>query len=178
VSHIIGFAGPKRAGKNTAGLLLDQYGWEKYEMSFLLRACVEKFLDFKMSDAWYEKTKDEEILQGRTYRDLYIGIGHVLRTEISDDILTQHMIQHFGRLDKIQNMYVPNVRLNTEAGKIVENSGFIIEIVKDGKEYDDSEETERRIDGRYIAATIENNGSISQLHDKIKTTLENFKVEL
>jgi len=167
---IIGFCGPTRAGKNTAGEVLENNGWLKYEMSFLMRYTLEECLGYTLTDAEYETFKDIELVQGRTYRDFYIGIGKMLRTQIDSDIIAKHMEN--AMLATLQNFYVPNIRLVPEANKILKAGGIIIEVLNPNCKYDSIKETETRLPDSLITHAIVNNGTKQELYAKVLDIVE------
>jgi hypothetical protein len=176
MKQLIGFCGPKRAGKNTAGEFLKAAGWTKYEHSYLLQQVIYELQGFEFTDEEYEETKDTtEFAFSKTYRDAYIAVGAVLRRELGKDILSKHFLSIIEKQDKV---YSPSIRMVPEAEMVLNNGGIMIEIVKDGTSYDESIETETRLPEHLITYSITNNGSKLELHEKVKDIIEKHGISV
>ena len=177
--RIVGFCGPKRAGKSTAGLILDRGDnpWAKHEMSDTMRSIVEDAIGFKMTDAYYEQTKDTQMvlesISKATFRDFYIAIGQGLRKYVSPNIhsnIFKERIEEASLNDK--DIYTPSIRFDAEARMINEAGGIIIEIVRDGYSYNRVDPTERGIYRNHITYCVRNNGNKSDLWSSVMETIE------
>jgi len=169
--RVVGFAGPARSGKNTAGLALAGIGYEKYEMSSLIRNLMQRCMGTDINDEYYERTKDQLLTATRTHRDFYVGLGQGLRDYVSEEVHAEAFMKWAeGKGD----IYTPNIRMENEAFKVKEMGGVIVEIVHPSVNYDTLNPTEAGLVPELIDYTIVNNHTEETLQNEVRRVVNEY----
>jgi len=157
---IIGFAGKKLVGKDTAGLYVAQkYGLKKVAFADLLKKIAFMIwrIDFSTMDP-AEKERKRIYLQ---------ALGDIVR-DIDDESWVNALFYNEGH----DNLVICDVRYPNEVVNIKDMGGFVIKIERNTG-LEDGHRSENSMDQfKCFDAVFTNDGSIHELHSKIDNFIE------
>ncbi len=167
---IIGIAGPAGCGKDTAAdMLTNNFSFDRYSFATPIKDAIKAIFPH-IADARLYGNKKEDIIP-----DLGVSARHMLQTLGTDwgremvhpDIWLKAAESH---IEAHSNSYfvIPDVRFDNEAEFIRDNDGAMICITrKDSADVivHSSEEGITRSMNDYV---VQNNGTIEELHKKIR----------
>lgn len=167
---IIGFTGKKKAGKDTASLILiNKHNFISLAFADPLKKGAKELFD--LSDEQLHDQTKKEIIDERwnmSPRQILQWLGtDILRNNISDEIFITNMK---NKLKNNSHKYIiiTDVRFDNEAEMIKNLGGIIININRNNiDESKDNHITESGINSKYIDINIDNNGTIDELHNKV-----------
>jgi hypothetical protein len=160
---IVGFTGFKQSGKDTAALALYEMGYEKVSFAHPIYQIAAIF-DFDLDD----KNAVHPVWRITLRQFLQVVGTEMFRNIMDDDVWIKHM-EHIHGLP--ERAVVTDVRFPNEAAFIRRKGGIVIRICRDTKEYDchASEMGQSSITPDY---TINNNGSVEELHQAVRSILD------
>jgi len=172
MTHIIGFTGRKRSGKDTAAEALHPFGYESLSFAFLIKEMLGVMLE-------HQGATDEEIhgmlygdykevptplLGGKTPRHAMQTLGTEWgRALISDSIWVDATLRAALQVPLV---VIPDVRFPNEVKAIQDHGGLVVRITRAGAVVDDHD-SERFIDELEVDFELENDGTVEDLHDKV-----------
>lgn len=166
---LVGICGPAGAGKSTLGLDLRTGTTAKPISRSFARAVKEAALpaieafgptvtfgggDVESTSGWHAELLDLQRWKaarypcGTTVRDILIQIGMDARAKDPDHWVNvvREQIREDRRHDKPSLTTICDLRFDNEAQMILDEGGFIVEIVRDGLSYDPDNPPERGLD--------------------------------
>ena len=165
---LIGLHGRAGSGKDTAKLGLKDY----YPLAFAtpLKEAA-KMLYCLTDEQLYGHLKEEvDPRWGKSPRQIFQELGDHCRRD-NPRFFSIHMRSRIENAEKqgIKKIVITDVRYDNEAKLIEELHGKVIEIKRNKTTTKlSAHSSEQRISDRYIKHTVENNGTIEQLCEKIK----------
>lgn len=177
MTKLIGFTGRKRSGKDTAAAGLQALGFESLSFAFLMKEMLGVMLE-------HQGATDEEI-HGMLYGD-YKEVPTPLLGNRSPRHAMQTLGTEWGRclIDtniwvdatmraamQLPRVVIPDVRFHNEVKAIQDRGGVVIRITRAGVAVD-QHESERWIDELEVDFELENDGSIEDLHEKVRHSLD------
>jgi hypothetical protein len=171
---LVGIAGPARAGKGeAANALIYAKGFVEFSFAAPMRQFVIDLLGLKGGLRELDSIKDipHPLLKGKTPRFAMQTLGTEWgRKTISDSLWVDVCIQKALRT---QHAVISDVRFNNEAEAILENGGFIIQVIRPGIQIaESSHASEAGIDRELISYRVINDGDLADYHRKIIRTVE------
>lgn len=171
---IIGIAGRKRSGKDTAGDLFVNNGFLRIKFADCLKAMIKTMLvtagiDPEEADELIEGPRKEEpqaFLGGKTIRWAMQSLGTDWGRNLID-INIWCSITAGEILAWKSNAVITDLRFPNEADTLRNLGATLIRIERDTGIITDTHETERFIDGLDVDHVITNNGTIDELHLKL-----------
>ena len=176
---IIGIAGKKGSGKDTAGqYLISKHGFRRYAFGDPVKEVCR--LLFGFTDEQLYGTQKEEMTEfGIRPREAFQKIGTEFGRQQLHNLLPDLRVKE-GELwidifrrecpnDKL--IVVTDVRFQNEADAIKEKGGIILYVVREDCERDCHES--ERIDVEY-EHLLENNGTLEEFYDKIDRIFNNY----
>jgi hypothetical protein len=183
---LILFVGKKESGKSTAGEILRHYGFYNVNFKDALNFEIEKFFPELLGViAKKHKKSAHEIVMSKPLvpeiRALKRDFGTVFRRAHDSDYWVRYWKYAIRKLkNKHPFIYADDARFLNEAKAGKKFGAIIIRIKRksaDGRKDKHQSETEQ--DQIVADYTIENNGTIAELHDKVKKiVVEIVKSEL
>jgi len=186
---LVGFAGRKGAGKDTAASFLIEQGYTRIAFADKLKEAVSNLfgIELDLVDAMKDYGRIDVI-----HRDLFT-------TELTGRIFLQRFGTEMGRNTFGQNFWVDqwhdtwtalsvmepdkfhtgvvvtDVRFTNEALAIHQAGGYIIDIARSGYE-PDGHASEEPLPSNIIDAYILNDGSLDDLREKVFATVEGLTI--
>lgn len=184
---IIGFTGLKHSGKDTAALALLDKGWERVAFADPVREMLYVLNPYVAEMPWSHPRKGlqrwAELIDALGY-DVVKDMPEARRlmktfaTEVMRDMVDQDFWLNLGlkKIDQLdidaRDVAITDVRFDNEAKAIFRREGHVILIVRPGLENDDDHVSEAGVNLRFVNHTIINDGSIEDLHGKVRDVLE------
>lgn len=171
---VIGFTGPPGAGKDTAYLILehllkDEWSVARYSFADPLREFADQLMDLPEGhDLWGPKHKDQmlEAFNTRTPRELLIDLG-MLGRKYRPDIWLDKAIDKI--LDEQPEVAViTDVRFRNEAAKVRALGGHLVEIQRDGLDYNPDLESESGQAKPFVTHRVANKGPIQSFQHAVE----------
>lgn len=113
-------------------------------------------------------------ITGREYLQRYGTEAH--RELFGDDFWLDTVLPK--ERDDCDILTIPDTRFDNEAERVLGRGGQVWEIVRDDAEPVEGHSTETRIDPKLITLTIENNGSLEELREKVSIHLTRLPLRL
>ena len=175
---IVGLYGGSRAGKDSiARFMWEDHGYQQRAMAARIREILLKLNPVVFDDdkeSWYlqdlftayNSDWDEVKAVCRESVDYMIRLGQGCRDILGEDVWINQVLPEIGSDDKV---VISDVRQPNEYDTIKERGGVIWHVVRSG--------IERRgmdglLDGRVFDAVIYNDGTLEDLREAVKITLE------
>lgn len=184
---LLGLTGFKGSGKNTvADYLTEKYNFE--QLSFATKVKKSAAACFGIDPEIWEKLKNNPAAMIRIETSSFPGSRDII---IESRITAREFLQHYGVeahrdifgddfwVDQVlpdenypnrgwydRNAVITDVRFENEVIRVRKNGGAIINIQRDSTQAEDHA-SEQAIDSKYIKHTIQNNGSIEDLHKSV-----------
>lgn len=173
---IIGIAGYKGSGKDTAGsVLVEKYGWDKMSFAKPIKELVGNTfkLDLEMLEGTTPANRElrEQMLPGvfnYTSRELLQIIGTGLRDIVHQDVWVNIVLERYKRQDN--HIVITDVRFPNEV-KMINDNGFVIGIKRPGFN-GDSHISERALDDIALPYVLNNTGNMEDLKANMTRFLE------
>jgi len=172
--QLIAFTGLKGSGKDTAAEVLVGYGFKLLKFADSLKNMVRAYLRTNgipedMIERYIEGDMKEvplDVWEGCSTRYIMQTLGTEWgRYKIGDSL----WVNSFKRRAAVHDLVVcTDVRFNNEVNVIRSLGGKVYRIVRPGQENNDMHESERGIILLNVAGEIVNDGSIADLHSKVK----------
>lgn len=175
---LIGFAGLRRSGKDTAAKALTDLGWTKISFAGPLKAMLITLLSvrgagremFRMVEGDLKEVPTP-FLDGRTPRHAMQTLGTEWgRDQMSKDIWVNAAIDKARRL---KHAVITDVRFPNEAEAIQRAGGKIVKIIRPGLAVD-SHPSEALVDSIHPDLCFLNSGSIEELQQWVSQLPEYF----
>jgi len=131
VTVLIGFAGLKRSGKDTAAEALIRQGYHREAFADLVRGMLR---EFGLTEQELTEGKDKPIpwLPGKTPRDLLLSLGTAWgRKRVDENIWPTLMARRLDRLPADTPVVITDVRFENEADMIRARGGLIIHVQRE-----------------------------------------------
>lgn len=168
--RVIGFAGRKYNGKDTAAQVVESspYGYHKMNFSDPVKEIVGIMFGLtkeEMSDPILKQTKLDR-WPFQTPRELMQFIGNGIR-ETYPDMWVQHWMR---RKSDYANYVITDVRYHNEVKMVHDYGGVVIKIKNPRIELDEfsNNRSETESDNLQVDALVINDGTIEQLHEKVR----------
>lgn len=171
---VIGFTGPPGAGKDTAYLILEQllkdrWNVARYSFADPLREFADRLMDLPEGhNLWGPKHKDQmlEAFNTRTPRELLIDLG-MLGRKYRPDLWLDRAIDKI--LDEQPEVAViTDVRFRDEAAKVRALGGHLVEIQRDGLDYNPDLESESGLAKPFVTHRVANKGPIQSFQHAVE----------
>lgn len=170
---LYGFVGHKGSGKDTAAAALIARGFSKGSfaepLKIMLRALVieqgcERDIAFRMTDGDLKEVSSPW-LNGATMRHAMQTLGTEWgREQMSPDF----WIRTWERCNRHPNgLVMTDVRFPNEVEAISRKGGKMIRVVRPGLDTSDSHSSETLSNSLPVDITIQNDGTIQQLHERV-----------
>lgn len=170
---LIGLVGRKSVGKDTAAMVLEQQGYQIAKFAGGLKAMIAGYLAYigVPEDAIKAIVEDYRV---KEMPNAYFGmktpryVMQTLGTEwgrdlIAPDLWVQSCLWRCANLGKA---VITDVRFPNEVAAVKNHNGVIIRIVRNASRVDDHA-SENFIDSLAVDHEISNNGTITELHEKL-----------
>lgn len=177
--HVIGITGKKRHGKNTVADIIGKLpGYSLYEYSFAgaLKDEAARLLGVSREEMEKEKAVFRHFLQwyGTDFIRDFCGKQGYWIEKVEASINRDARV-----LSKLPQRSTPvfvitDVRFNNEALLVKRFRGHIIQVVNPRIENTDTHSSEKGIDEILIDCTITNDGTISELKQKVETLMKDL----
>lgn len=179
---IIGFAGKKGSGKDTAAQALE--GYENIKMAGAFKEMIRAFMRYvgicdETIERCIEGDMKETPLQCWGWRSTRF-VAQTLGTDWGRDLVWHDIwINAFkiraSRYDKVK---CTDVRYPNEVDAIHKDGGLVVGIYNSLIEAIDTHASESHIDSLNVDARICNDGTVPQLHDKVHRTVNHLTHDL
>ena len=168
---IIGIAGYKGSGKDTAGsVLIQNYGFTRVSFAKPIKDLVSNMfgIDRYVIEGSCELTRElrEDPKQGayglsqrKLLQDIGTGLRHIVHKDIWCDMLIKEC-------DPNENYVITDVRFPNEVEAINKDGGFVIGIKRPGHN-GDGHESEHALDNTALPYIVHNDGTMEDLKLKI-----------
>lgn len=171
---VIGLAGRKGSGKDTAAQILINQGYELIKFADPLKGMLRYLLD-------YQSMAHDEIerrIEGDMKEDSCAQLGmnptrwamQTLGTEWGRDLLSNEIwtSAFYNRAQQFDKVVCTDVRFPNEITTITQGlGGYIYRVVRPNSGKSDTHTSETQIDDLQVDAEILNDGSIEQLQQKL-----------
>lgn len=169
---IIGITGKKRAGKDTiANYIHKKYGFTIHRFADPIKDMIQQLLSYvDANDNFYmEQHKETEIVELKaSYRKLAQTLGTEWGRNMISDSLWIDILAFNTQYEEL--IVIPDVRFDSEAEWIVNNNGFIIEVINPLTEQDEHI-SEAGINPKFINSVILNDSSFTNLYKQVDASL-------
>jgi len=191
---IIGFAGKKRSGKDTAFEALEEFGAKRYAFADMLKeACIMLFGVSKEQMYGMERETLSEILWENipeyikerysigpdkvymTAREILQIFGtEICRRMFDDEIWVKATFRQIEK-DNPELAVITDVRFPNEANAILKKNGGIFKVIRPDQVSDDEHESETALDN-YLEwdALLLNDSTIEDFERKVKSTVSQW----
>lgn len=172
---LIGFTGPKRAGKTLATeLLMQLHGVAGIGFAQPMRVFVAELLGLSLDEL--EELKEKQVPglpEGITIRKMLQTLGTEWgRNTIDPDFWVKVAMRNVDMaLDAGYAVAITDVRFPNEAMAIRERGGVIIEITREGTAYSDGHVSDQRLPAEMIDYTVANDGDPGDLYKAVAEVL-------
>lgn len=173
--RIIGLTGPARSGKDTVGgILADEYGATSLSFAAPIREFVASLLGISVPEMDPLKEVPQDALGGKTPRFAMQSLGTEWgRVMLADDLWVRAcMVKAESIARECGLPVVTDVRFDNEAQAIVDRGGVIVRLAVPQKaalsEKASEHPSEAGVSDSLVDETIENNGSIADLAEKVR----------
>jgi dephospho-CoA kinase len=157
----IGLIGLAGSGKDTAAMALIAHGWRRMAFADHLKELARSFGWDGHKDERGRKLLQDLGMAARAYNpNFWINKAYYGLTAVHSN---------FSKIPRVWT----DVRFQNEADFVRSRGGLIVRIQREGHESRDSHESETNQYGIHADYNIKNNGTITQLHDKIIEILQN-----
>lgn len=181
---LIGIAGAKRSGKDTAAAALTNKGWASFtlastpvrhvtEVNPYLSDGVTRFADV-MSDVGWDGAKST--VHAGEMRRLVIAAGDSLRGMYGTDAILGPALRAMREAAAAgaHGFVITDVRHEDEAAFVRDRSGLVVQVVRPGVVADRSHWTEMPLGPDMVGVTVENSGTVADLHRDIERIAEGW----
>lgn len=165
---IIAFHGKKYSGKDTAARALTIVpGWTHESFAAPIRAAARALLDIDEVELNRIKHEPQEVLGGKRLRDFMQLMG----TEFGRDMIHPDMWRQAlkYRIRDKKKVVITDLRFVNEAALVHSLGGIIIKIERPSLTEEDAHRSEVELHSELIDHVIVNDGSIYQLHQRVKS---------
>jgi len=170
---LIGLVGRKSVGKDTAALVLTQQGYQIAKFAGALKAMIAGYLDYigltedairVIIEDYRVKEVESDYFCGRSPRHAMQTLG----TEWGRDLMAQDIWVRacMLRCKSLDKAVITDVRFPNEVAAVKEAGGSVIRIVRNASRVD-NHASENFIDSLAVDHEISNNGTITELHQKL-----------
>ena len=168
---IVGIAGYKGSGKDTAGsVLTDKFGWDKMSFAYPIKKITNEVFDIPM-DILDPKNENDRLTRDgsqfsrfeKTPRQLLQIIGTGFRDLIHPDVWVSKVEQMY--LSGDNHVVITDVRFPNEVD-MISKYGFVVGIKRPGFN-GDQHISERALDNIALKYIINNDGGINYLKSKM-----------
>jgi len=181
---VIGMIGRKQTGKDTfADYLLRRYPGKrmcKYSMATPLKDACQQLFQLRPEQLHDEREKEtaDPRWGGRTPRQLFQWLGtDVFREQFDQDFWIRHAVYRVKKLASTYDVVIiPDIRFKNEAAFVRSfPEHILVRIHRPGPCVDShpSESETEDVPLSWLDATIRNDGSLSDYHDKIDAVVGN-----
>ena len=168
--RLIGLAGHKRAGKDTAAQVLQRQGWKATSFAEPIREFIHQLVG---PDSFEEK--EQETFFGKSPRQMMQTLGTEWgRNLVNPDIWVMVVAERYKRLRErdprfgYSGMVVTDVRFPNEVDWIRSQGGFVFQISRPESMTVDAHESENALGMGFTPDFhIINSGTIEELHDTV-----------
>jgi len=178
---LIGLAGAKRSGKDTAAnLLASRYGFERESFAGPIRRFIAQTLG--LSAEALESVKESPIdwLPGFTPRLLMQTVGTEWgRNTVHPDLWILSAMRRVYALQGLgaRGVVLTDVRFANEANAIRDGGGFVLRLNRTAARSEDSHASEVRLADHLIDAEVSNDGTIQDLRVNLDAVMLRLGVE-
>ena len=165
---IIGLTGKAGSGKDTAAAKFVESGFEHYWFSKPMKDACKVIFGWT-DEHVYGKLK--EIVDPRFGVSPRMAL-QTLGTEWGRDCINKDLWVNIAKMkmENTESIVISDCRFDNEATIIRSMGGIIVNVVRGDVEEVNTHTSETGINPALINITIENNGTIKQLHEKIEYT--------
>lgn len=178
---IVGLSGYAQVGKDTAAEVFMRHGFQHYSFADPMRAMAEAIDPIVAARANADTGELEwvrycEALEELGYEEAKRYLPEIRqflqrlgtdagRNVLGEDVWVRAAIERM--IDQGGDYVIPDVRFPNEAEAILDEGGALLRIVRPGYGPANDHESETALDHYFQHAFIINNGTISDLHDKV-----------
>lgn len=170
---IIGVHGKPHSGKDTiANFLIPLLNLKRFGPSVQVKKATAAMFNIPEEYLYDEKMKDEvDPFWGISYREMAQKVGNESSRKIfGEDFWMRHVNKYLETLPVfLDGIVLADIRYANEALWIKENKGVVIFVNRGDRPLasNESHEAERGLDPVLADIVIENNGTISELYEKV-----------
>ena len=179
--RIIGFAGKKRSGKDTAADIIDQYSNNKvktFAFATILKEVVQKV--FLISDEQMINLKEVKIERlGYSPRQLLQNFGDHFR-KVNPNVFTDYMDHIISSYIESDTIIITDVRFDDECMFIKKHNGVLIGIDAEERLKStvvDNHCTEKGVSKDLVDFWVTNNGTKKEFKDKMIKLLNDIHLK-
>lgn len=166
---LIGFAGRKRSGKDTAAAILREIGFVRTSFAEPIRTYVAGLLGWTMEELDARKEEPIDWLEGRTARQMMQTLGTEWgRQMVSNDLWIMAWWRRYRSYhDAGIPVSITDVRFPNEAALIHSLGGFVIEIERPGLPAMDSHASEEPLPREMIDGVLVNDCDLIAFRSRV-----------
>lgn len=178
---IVGFAGYKQVGKDTASTASCFADWHHYALARPLRAVCTAVFGWSAPQMANGSKETVDEFWGVSPRQAMQAIGtELFRERLTSlfpevgNVWVRRMVLEYERVrDAGQSMVITDVRFPDEARAVQELGGIVIRIDRPGYTAG-PHASERKVDEIRADFRIRNDGTVSELHDRVWSTVAHW----
>lgn len=173
---LLGISGYAQAGKDTiADRLCDVHGFQRVAFADLLRRCAEALNPIVGVDPDGSPVTYVETLEFNGYEASkhlfpeFRGILQRLGTDVGRKLLDDNIWVDatLASLKTGVDYVITDARFTNEAQAIIDNGGLMVRVEREGTGPVNDHPSETALDDWFFDYTIQNNGTIEELNDKV-----------
>lgn len=165
---LIGFTGPPGAGKDTAYKILEErlppeWSVRRYSFADPLRAFCDQLMDLPEGhEFWGSSLKDELLPEFNFHspRELLIDIGMLGRKYRPDIWLEKAMGAILEDAGEVDVAVITDVRFRNEARAVLDRGGCVVEVRREGFNYNPDLESESGQAVQFVTHVLQNEGEM------------------
>jgi hypothetical protein len=158
---IIGIAGAKRSGKDTAARYLARRGFTHDSFAAPIREFTRHLLGLTGVELEEQKEVPQLVIGGKTPRELMQKLGtEFIRQQFDSEAWVKSL---FARNRGAANLVISDVRFGNEAVSIVQRGGFIIRINRVTGIPVDGHVSEQRLPNALVDYEVDNDGTVDDM---------------
>ena len=183
---IIGLAGKKRAGKDTAATYLkNEFDLQNFSFAAPIRHVVANILGLSHEDALESFGKETPVswLDGITPRRMMQTLGTEWGRAIHPELWIRSLFKRMDAAEKayerkhakIEGAVISDVRFENECRAIKERGGYIVRLIRPQTETSDSHVSELALPKELIDIDVINDSSLSDLYRSLDFVMQIIK---
>lgn len=167
---IIGLAGAKRCGKDTAArYLVEHHAFKQDSFAAPIRAFACHLLGLTPEQLEAQKEQASIVIGGYSARELMQKLGtEFVRDQIDPNAWVKSI---FARNRDVEDLVISDVRFPNEARSVMHRGGIVVRLNRVTGLPVDEHVSEQRLDLCLVNYEIDNNGSLEHLYAQIDAVL-------
>lgn len=182
--RLVGLVGKAGSGKDTLADQMATDGWEKVAFADALKHMCMDYLGLSHDDAYTQEGKMRMNADwGMTNRAILQKVGtEAMRDGFDKDVWVKIlMIRVRKMLSEGRKVVITDCRFDNEAQMVEDMGGIVVEVVRDSQSQnlsatEQQHVSEKPVDRKYVAFTIDNNRSVSALRNLFGSEMRLFSL--